>query len=195
MHDITSRNPDGLPSTPSLIKATVGALLAALLILVTTMLPAEFGIDPTGMGKLMGLTAMNQVQAEENRVVDLPEKTADTAAGPVQKSATAPRSDTVTFTLPPRQGVEIKSGMQPGDNFVFSWKTDGAGVSFDMHGEPPNAGNTFTSYWLGENQSEANGSFTAPFAGTHGWYWENKTDAPVTITLSTHGFYSGLYMP
>lgn len=195
MNDITSMNKDGLPSTLSLIKATVAALVAAMLILITTILPAEFGIDPTGLGRLMGLTVMNQAQAEESIAVALPANTSDSESGPVQKSAVEPRADTVTFTLPPRQGVEIKSVMQPGDHFVFSWKTDGSGVSFDMHGEPPNAGNTFTSYWLGENQSAANGSFTAPFAGTHGWYWENKTDSAVTITLNTNGFYSGLYMP
>ena len=34
------------------------------------------------------------------------------------------------------------------------------------------------------------GSYTAPFDGVHGWYWENLTDSPVTITLRTAGFYA-----
>jgi hypothetical protein len=28
------------------------------------------------------------------------------------------------------------------------------------------------------------------FAGIHGWFWENTTDAPVTVTLKSAGFYS-----
>ena len=39
-------------------------------------------------------------------------------------------------------------------------------------------------------QTGARGSYRAPYGGIHGWYWENKGDQPVTITLQTAGFYS-----
>jgi hypothetical protein len=39
------------------------------------------------------------------------------------------------------------------------------------------------------------GSFTAPFDGTHGWYFRNKGETPVTITVRTTGFYKDLFLP
>jgi hypothetical protein len=35
-----------------------------------------------------------------------------------------------------------------------------------------------------------NGTLNAPFNGIHGWYWENTTAQPVTVSLSTAGFYN-----
>jgi len=33
------------------------------------------------------------------------------------------------------------------------------------------------------------GRFTAPFAGSHGWYQKNEKDAPVTVQLIVQGEY------
>ncbi|WP_286238273.1 hypothetical protein [Neptuniibacter halophilus] len=199
MTNITHINKDGLPSTKSLIKATVAAGAAASVILLTTVLPAEYGIDPTGIGKALGLTVLNE--ANDAELEELPVK-ADLenlilgSAAPVWKGQEQPRSDTMTLTLLPRQGAEIKSPMEQGDNFIFHWKAEGGTVYFDMHGEPPSAGkDEFTSYWIGKEQQQASGNFTAPFAGTHGWYWQNTGTEPVTIKLTTTGFYGDLYMP
>ena len=41
----------------------------------------------------------------------------------------------------------------------------------------------------------AEGDFTAPFDGTHGWYFRNKGDTPVTVTVKTVGFYKDLFQP
>ena len=38
--------------------------------------------------------------------------------------------------------------------------------------------------------SQASGTLTAPFPGIHGWYWENKPDQEVTVTLKTAGYYN-----
>ncbi|MCP4057734.1 MAG: hypothetical protein GY738_10545, partial [Pseudoalteromonas sp.] len=57
------------------------------------------------------------------------------------------------------------------------------------HGEP--AGDTtgyFESYAIA-NLSEMKGSFTAPFGGSHGWYWKNNSDNPVAIQLLVKGQY------
>jgi hypothetical protein len=49
---------DSLPGTARLIKATLIALLVAGVLLITTVLPAEYGIDPTGIGTKLGLTVL-----------------------------------------------------------------------------------------------------------------------------------------
>jgi hypothetical protein len=199
MNDISNINKDGLPSSKSLIKATVAAMAASAAILITAILPAEYGIDPTGMGKALGLNVLNQAnasEAESTPVISQSENILGGAGSPLLKATAEPRTNTMTLTLLPRQGTEIKSPMKAGDNFIFSWKTDDGFVYVDMHGEPPNpAKDEFTSYWTGKDQQQARGHFTAPFEGTHGWYWQNTGTTPVTITLTTNGFYGDLYMP
>ncbi|PHR92010.1 MAG: hypothetical protein COA69_09600 [Robiginitomaculum sp.] len=63
------------PYPPKLIKSTIVAIIAAAVTLITLVLPAEFGIDPTGVGKLTGLQRMGEIKAalaqeleEERRV-------------------------------------------------------------------------------------------------------------------------------
>lgn len=190
MHDISDLNREGLPSNKTLVKASFSAFLLASILLVTTILPAEYGIDPTGLGSSMGLTAMATVSAATS------EETFTNATGPVWKRNTPYRTDTMTLTLFPSQGAEIKAIMKAGENFVFNWEVKGGSVSFDMHGEPLNAvGDEFTSYWLGQDESRSSGSFEAPFDGTHGWYWQNKGSKPVEVHLATSGFYTELYTP
>ena len=99
------------------------------------------------------------------------------------------------LTLQPDEGSEIKAAMRKGEQFVFSWASEGGKVNFDMHGERPNAGDQFTSYWKGQQQSKAQGTFAAPFDGTHGWYWRNRGDKPVTVKVKVSGFYEKLYRP
>lgn len=186
LHDISDLDPEGLPSNRSLVKASLIAVAIAAVLLVTAILPAEYGIDPTGLGGKLGLTALHSAAA----------KAPQASGGPLQKSATPYRTNTVTVPLAPHQGAEIKAVMEEGQSFVFEWKAEGGPVYFDMHGEPPNAPkDVYTSFWIGEAQASASGTFQAPFKGVHGWYWENKGDQPVTIRLKTSGFYETLYMP
>ncbi len=197
MPDISDLNHDGLPSGKRLVKATAIAVVVAGALLVTTILPAEYGIDPTGLGKSMGLTALSSASAAET---EAPASAAlieplGTAIGPVWKSDTGYRSDAMSLTLMPTQGAEIKAVMKTGENFVFHWEVEGGVVSFDMHGEPPNAGDAFTSFWEGRDQADASGAFEAPFEGTHGWYWQNNGIEPVTVHLTTAGYYTTLYQP
>ena len=197
MHDISDFNNEGLPSSASLIKATLVALVIGLIVLVATVLPAEYGIDPTGLGQKMGLTALSSANAAES--TEAPSGnlllSGDAPLSSVWKSPKNFRSDSLTITLQPDEGTEVKAVMQEGERLVFSWSTQGGGVNFDMHGEPPGKPDTFTSYWKGLNQPSAHGEFVAPFEGTHGWYWRNRNQEPVSITLSTSGFYEKLYQP
>lgn len=201
-------NTQPLPSMPQLIKATVIAVSAATAILITAVLPAEYGIDPTGLGKTMGLTALSAANTQSanmsNSVADnssivpavVTGKVGEQPAMAAVSKTTMPyRSDEHSLTLQPNEGAEIKALLRKGEQFVFSWATDGSKVNFDMHGEPPNAGDEFTSYWKGRQQASAQGTFIAPFDGTHGWYWRNRGDKAVTIKVKVSGFHEKLYKP
>ncbi|MDE1460874.1 hypothetical protein [Spartinivicinus poritis] len=192
--DISNMNREGLPSNKSLLKATVVAFLVGALLLVTTILPAEYGLDPTGIGKQLGLTVLSSDHDSHSQ----PASSAPTLLATVSsvwKGKEALRNDTMSLTLGPNEGAEIKAKMVAGERFVFNWEVQGGEVSFDMHGERLNAGDEFTSYWVGRNQSSASGAFEAPFDGTHGWYWQNKGSEPVTVVVKTSGFYETLYQP
>jgi len=198
-----------LPSTARLLKATGIAAIVATLVLITTVLPAEYGIDPTGIGTRLGLTAMSAPDADtvSNNATAVPaatrpsKPTSAPAAGAavettlLTRHGAAFRRDTQSVTLAPGEGTELKTRMKAGDAFVFHWVADAA-VSVDMHGERVGAKEgEYTSYWLENAQSSASGSFTAPFDGTHGWYWENRGSAPVTIKLDLSGFQQELFNP
>ncbi|MEH6355784.1 MAG: hypothetical protein V7760_07130 [Marinobacter sp.] len=192
MQDISTMNREGLPSTKSLIKATGVAALIGLLVLVTAILPAEYGIDPTGLGQKMGLTMLSQAEAASPEADSSSDNLLALSSGPVWKTQSTLSSDTTTVTLKPDEGLEVKATMNAGDRMVFNWASEGGPVNFDMHGERINDGDNFTSYWQGRNEPAANGAFEAPFDGTHGWYWRNRGEATVTIVLQTSGFYDGI---
>lgn len=202
---MTTHNAHPLPTLPQLFKATGIAALAASAILITTVLPAEFGIDPTGIGKAMGLKALSATNAEAAISPDpyasaakLPSSAAtaasvvQTPAGIVAKSDVPFRSDDMSLTLQPNEGAEIKATMRKGEQFVFNWAAEGGSVNVDMHVEKLNAGDKFTSYWKGQQLSGDQGTFVAPFEGTHGWFWRNRGDKPVTVKVKVSGFYEKL---
>jgi len=63
--DIGAGHIQGVKATPlGLIRATLGSMAAALAILVLFWLPAEYGVDPTGLGRVMGLTQMGEVKQQ-----------------------------------------------------------------------------------------------------------------------------------
>lgn len=194
-----------LPTLPQLFKATGIALLAAGAILITTVLPSEFGIDPTGAGKAMGLTALSATNAEaaiapnsyasaaklaSNAAPAAP--VVQTPAGIVAKSDVPFSSNEMSLTLQPGEGAEIKATMRKGEQFVYNWAVEGGPVNVDMHGEKPDAGDKFTSYWKGQQLTSDQGTFVAPFDGTHGWYWRNRGDKPVSVKVKASGFYEKL---
>ena len=53
-----------LPSSGQLLKSTIIAAVSAVVILVTVVLPAEYGIDPTGVGKAIGLAEMGEIKTQ-----------------------------------------------------------------------------------------------------------------------------------
>lgn len=184
-----------LPTVPQLLKATGIAVVAAGAILITTVLPSEFGIDPTGIGKAIGLTDLSANSADAAKMPDIaaaPAPVVEEQSETFARSTIPLRTDEMAVTLKPGEGGEVKSTIRKGGRFVFAWATDGGPVNFDMHGEEPNAGEAFTSYRKEKMVSSDQGSFVAPFDGTHGWYWRNRGDKPVTVKVKVSGFYEKL---
>lgn len=100
--------------------------------------------------------------------------------------------DTINITIPARGDKEYKLSLEKDATLEFAWQTDGAELFYDFHGEP--AGDTagYFKSFKKSTDSQANGSLTAIFAGTHGWYWKNNSSSPVVIALQTKGKYQRL---
>lgn len=171
------------PPIAKIIKATVFAIVVAGIVLATTVLPAEYGIDPVGAGAALGLVNLSNVNGAP--------------AAPVESGVDVIRPNTYKvdsrdFDLYPGEGFEFKYRMEKGAVMVYSWKADGK-LESEFHGEPdvkPNK-DYYESYNLDKvGREQGYGSFTAPSTGIHGWFWENRGFKQVKLRLTTAGFYS-----
>lgn len=107
-------------------------------------------------------------------------------------SSSKPWRDTQTIPLAAGAELEFKLKLEQEAVLEYAWKTDGASVFYDFHGEP--AGDTtgyFKSYKT-ESNTQDSGALTTPFKGTHGWYWKNNSSTPIVITVQTKGAYEPL---
>ncbi len=166
------------------------ALLVAGLILVTVVLPAEFDVDPFGTGARLGLLPLGQVgqQVEALNAGAVSREASHNAV--VAPEERAFHDETVSFTLAPGEFVEYKYRLDQGKALLYSW-TATAAVNYELHAEPDGAPRGYAeSYEKRGATKEASGTLTAPFSGIHGWYWENTSNGPVTVTLKAAGFYS-----
>ncbi len=161
-----------VPSGRSLALATLLSVVVAAIILIALVLPAEYDIDPLGTGSLLGLTGLAQA----------PESALEPAVGPLY-------SDTVSYTLGSFESVEYKYRLAAGSTMVFSWQAT-APVSFDLHAEPDGADEGYAESFSKGSSAAQSGSYHASFGGIHGWFWENRSPSPVTVTLETAGFYT-----
>lgn len=101
-----------LPSTAKLIRSTIIAAIVALVLLVTVVMPAEYALDPTGAGRLLGLTEMGEIKEQLAE-----EAAADKAAQMAAPEASAkPASNTVAETVVAAPGVETASAAEPDPN-------------------------------------------------------------------------------
>ncbi len=157
-------------SPRSLILATVGAAAVAAAVLLTTILPAEYGSDPLGTGAALGLTALANGE------------------NPLEEQLEGYRSDSVEFILEPFQSVEYKYHLDFDAPLVFNWTADGS-VYYDMHAEPAGIGEEGVQSFKQANGEGQTGSFHAPFTGIHGWFWENRGSRTVTVKLNAAGYF------
>ena len=167
------------PSRTQIARATGVAIAVAAVLLVTAVLPAEYGVDPLGTGKALGL-------------IDLFGASEPSPPPPVITEAEPParvyKTESTSFTLRPSQSFEYKYRLEKDRGMVYAWKATGK-VKYEFHGEPDDSRLKVHSYDKQENDY-ASGTLIAPFTGIHGWYWENASDDDLTITLTTSGFYT-----
>ena len=170
-----------VPTRKRLAVATAIALAVAALVLVAAVLPAEYGIDPLGTGKRLGLTALFEADAE----TEAPPATPEGDATPLPRVY---KTESTTFMLGPGQAFEYKYRIEQGGGMVYNWSAT-APMKYEFHGDPDGIGAKVISYEKGQADF-ASGSFVASAPGIHGWYWENAGSAVATITLTSAGFYS-----
>lgn len=206
MYNTDLPNRAELPSNKQLLRSTLIAIIVAAVLLVTIVLPAEYGIDPTRIGRVLGLTQMGEIKmtlAEEARKVTEAEKAQKNSGQtpivqPNQNTTTkqptgnnaATKSDEMTVTLKPGEGAEIKLEMSKGAKVNYDWKASGGTVNHDTHGD--NVSKDFISYKKGTGVEGDAGELVANFDGSHGWFWRNRTGGDVTIVLKTNGEYQSI---
>jgi hypothetical protein len=204
-----------LPSSAQLLRSTLIAAGVAAALLVTVVLPAEYGIDPTGVGRTLGLAEMGEIktqlaaEAEADRAKDQAAPTPAAPAAPEQRSSllgsilaqlvigsahaqtlVSAKSQEFSVTLKPGEGTEVKADMKKGAKLTYSWKVEGGTVNHDTHGDGP--GGNETSYSKGRGVPGDEGELMAAFDGNHGWFWRNRGSAPVTVKLTASGDFGSL---
>lgn len=168
--------PHELPGKPQLIAALLLFLVLFGVLLVTVILPAEKGIDPTGIGERLNLTRMGALKSAmaEND-------------SPLQGR---PRSgDSVTLELDPGEGREIKMRMDKGFEAAYHWHATGGALYHDTHGDIYSDESIYISYKAAEDTQNDEGTIKAIFGGHHGWYWKNRGTQTVTVVLESEGEY------
>lgn len=203
MFQAPSPDPDALPSPGTLLRSTALAVAVAAVLLMTVVLPAEYGIDPTGVGQVLGLKRMGEIkvalalEAEADAAADGAALAAEALApedsvvapevappGPAANEA-GENSGMAEVVLQPDEGKEVKLAMSEGASVRYEWSAVGGGVNFDLHADQSSGPSH--SYKKGFGLGEDEGEFTAAFDGMHGWFFRNRTDAVVTVTLKAEG--------
>ncbi|MBL4821063.1 MAG: hypothetical protein JKY98_08780 [Gammaproteobacteria bacterium] len=169
-----------IQSTKTLIKALIIAIVIAIILFITLVLPAEYNIDPTGIGQRLGLTILAAAPPAENSALS------------GESSTITFREDETTIIVPANKGLEYKFHLEQYGNLIYEWSTDNTALYFDLHGEPEGDSTGYFESFATATNSEMKGSITVPFAGSHGWYWRNSSDDDVTISLKTQGNYEVL---
>ena len=211
MYNVNTPPLGELPSSRTLIRSTLIAAGTAIVLLITVVLPAEYGVDPTGVGRVLGLTQMGEIKmalAEEAAAAEAAE--AAILAGQSLPGSSLPvgadaevsvvevpagddlrlRSDSTSFTLTPGQGAEIKLAMDEAARVTYRWSVQGGVVNHDTHGNPVNSpAGFYHGYSRGTAMQADEGELIAAFDGTHGWFWRNRGAELVTVTLEVSGAY------
>ncbi len=214
MYNTDMPNRAELPTTKQLVRSTFIALATAIVLLITVILPAEYALDPTGMGRALGLTEMGEIKAQlaqeaeedqANGAVVAATKTvqnepvkAEPEVAPQQLELTSPKPDVavavepvwkdkIMLSLKPGQGAEVKLVMEKGQIAQFEWTSKGGPVNYDTHGD--GNGNSI-SYEKGRGVPDDQGELEAAFTGNHGWFFRNRNDKTVMVILKTNGDYA-----
>ena len=177
-----------------MIALTAGGLIVATVAVFGAILPAEFNMDPLGIGKATGL----------NRLWAPPEVAFDTSkagTGPLAREYEMPfRTDTIEIPL--RDGddrtrgneLEYKVRMKQGATLIYEWSVadieNPEEFYFDFHGHTTVEGQEMTvATYKQATGTSAQGALTAPFDGVHGWFLQNQSAKAIVVKVKLSGFY------
>tara|TARA_B100000745_G_scaffold207485_1_gene137213 strand:+ start:648 stop:1256 length:609 start_codon:yes stop_codon:yes gene_type:complete len=184
-----------LPTSAQLLKSTVIAIIMAIILLVMVILPAEYGTDPTGVGRLLGLKEMGEIKMslldesykESSQQNTTPSIEIDHTEEVMVNNTI--NKDVVEITIEPGQAIEIKLEMKSGSLVQYEWKTIMGGLNYNLHGDGYKGSQQFISYKKGRMVPSDSGELKAEFDGYHGWFWRNREKFSVTVSLQTSGDY------
>jgi hypothetical protein len=211
-----------LPTSRQLVRSTILAAISALVLLVAVVLPAEYGIDPTGIGRVLRMTEMGDIKqqlaadaaadaaAAAPAVPPAPSPAAGTTLGMAAANAAEPPAKApVVGPNPPAQPAapkivwrdEVPVTLRPGEGTEIKLKmVQGAKAQYSwvVEGGEVNfdahgdAPGQSTSYKKGRGASSDEGELEAAFTGNHGWYWRNRGKSNVKVILRTRGEYTDI---
>lgn len=197
-----------------IIKAIALSLVIGAIILVGAVLPAEYGIDPTGAGKVLGFsklyipedteTSSNTFEGAVSNtyfpLIKLEKAGSDSSVErPIEADNPPPaeqfeqKEDSVQVIVPAGKGVEFKINMLKYGTMKYEWTTTNREMLyFDFHGEVKQETEVkdvyFESYTMA-NSNNMVGTFLAPYEGKHGWFFRNNSNTDVVVNLRLKGHY------
>ena len=176
-----------VPPPPSGKKLLIGSAAfvgVAAVALVVFILPAEYGIDPTGAGSALGLTKLSEPGMSEELIRGAKRTGVLTVSdAPLER---AQWDDRWQVTLAPYEGIELKYTLDEGGGIDFQWQASDV-VSYDLHAHPFEGGVDLTESYAVDKGERMQGRYLAAFSGLHGWYWQNRTLSEVTVTIEAAG--------
>ena len=183
-----------LPTSSQLLKSTMVAICVGCALLILVILPAEYGTDPTGVGELLGLKKMGEIKTrlkqdflKENQVFKESNGAKDELM--VESETGKENQDVMEFVIAPDEAIEIKLEMKKGSIAKYKWTAQNGGLNYNLHGDAHEGSQNSIVYKKGRMTSFDSGEFKSEFDGHHGWFWRNRNNESVTVTLETIGDY------
>ncbi len=167
-------------------KVLIGSAIALMAVagLVVFVLPAEFGIDPTGAGKALGLTELSEPGMSEEQIRGAKRTGVLTLSEtPLEREQW---DDQWRVTLAPYEGIELKYTLDEGGAIDFEWEASDT-VEYDLHAHPFEGGTELTESYAVDDGDRMQGHYVAAFTGLHGFYWQNRNLDDVTVTIRAAG--------
>jgi hypothetical protein len=181
--------------SPGIARPVVIALAVAASVFVLFVLPAEYDVDPTSLGALLGIKGMSsssELKRIANPIASSMAGDGDTPASQYHLPADPPlQFVTVAIELVPFGQAEYKFTMGEGDSLSYSWATDQGEAYADLHGHTMEDGSeVLVEYLKSDSVTGGSGRITTPFAGEHGWYFLNLEEQKQIVTLKVSGTFS-----
>lgn len=202
--DNKEMNTSYIMTKKQLLKSVVIAMIIGILVFVIAILPATYGKDPLGTGKLFGFSKLfvNETNTktihQKHLKIDKLGSDANVpkpieANNPPSENQFSKRTDTIKVIIPAKKGIEYKFKAKKYAQVKYEWfTTNKETVYLDFHGEvkqdnPPK--NVFYESYLLAYSNNMAGTFTTPFNGKHGWYYRNEFDEDIHVFIILDGEY------